>query len=96
MAGQEERKTMEVRYTPTEYVAYARTFAERRLGAAQDTLVNVQARLRRAQVEALLGIAYDDEAMDRLILVARRARREADAAWAAGETGVTARAAYAA
>jgi hypothetical protein len=65
------------------------TQVESRLAAAQDASVRAGARLRRAQAEALLGIRYDDVAMDRLILSARRARRDADAAWSAWQTSLT-------
>ena len=72
------------------------TRVEHRLAAAQDASVRAWARLRRAQAEALLGIRYDDVAMDRLILNARRARQQADTAWAAWQTAVAASAAVSA
>jgi hypothetical protein len=62
------------------------TQAEWRLATAQDALVRATLRLRRAQNEALLGMRYDDEELDRLIAEARRARREADAAWSAWQS----------
>ena len=66
------------------------TRLEFRLAAAQDASVRAGARLRMAQVQALLGIRYDDVAMDRLILTARRSRWQADAAWAAWQAALTA------
>jgi hypothetical protein len=65
------------------------TQVEHKLAVAQDASVRASARLRRAQAEALLGIRYDDVAMDRLILSARRTRRQADAAWAAWQAALT-------
>jgi hypothetical protein len=72
------------------------TQVEYRLAAAQDASVRAWARLRRAQAEALLGVRYDDVAMDRLILNARQASQQADAAWAAWQTALAAPAAGAA
>ncbi|MGH2354148.1 MAG: hypothetical protein ACRDI2_26395 [Chloroflexota bacterium] len=47
---------------------------------ADVALICAQAQLRRAQAAALLGIHYNPDQLDRLILAHRAARREAERA----------------